>query len=250
MPIVGIARAPRDPRRDDGRDGLEHEREAARRLQRARVLDQALRLLRRPALRPETAQRGRRLRCQADVPHHRDAGRHDGHHAAQHRTGALELDRVGARLLDEADRVLDRGLVRDLERAERHVRHDERPPRAACDRAREHDHLVHRGRHGRVVSEDGHRGRVADEHDVGAGLVGQAARRRVVRGHHHDRLAPCLQLDELGDRQLARRGSTRGGCSRPGAHAFSSSGTLSIRRVDPTRTAAARTGGWKGAIAT
>ena len=40
--------------------------------------------------------------------------------------GALELHGVGARLLDEADRVADGVLVRDLERAERHVRDHER----------------------------------------------------------------------------------------------------------------------------
>ena len=45
--------------------------------------------------------------------------------------GALELDRVGARLLDEADRVSHRLVVGDLERAERHVGDDERTPGAA-----------------------------------------------------------------------------------------------------------------------
>ena len=52
--------------------------------------------------------------------------------ARERRPGALELDRVGAGLLDEADRVVHRLLVGDLERAEGHVGDDERPPRAAA----------------------------------------------------------------------------------------------------------------------
>ena len=58
-------------------------------------------------------------------------GLDDRRHARDHRAGALELDDVGAGLLDEADRVLDRLLVGDLERAERHVADDDRPARAA-----------------------------------------------------------------------------------------------------------------------
>ena len=57
---------------------------------------------------------------------------------------------------------------------------------------------------------------------------------------------------ELGDRQLARGGRAGCGCARAGAHdsSFESRGTLSIRRVVPTRTAAARMGGSNGATAT
>src|SRR5437762_8934410 len=42
-------------------------------------------------------------------------------HPRERRAGALELDRVGACLLDEPHGVLDRGLVGGLEGAERHV---------------------------------------------------------------------------------------------------------------------------------
>ena len=65
----------------------------------------------------------------------------------------LELHRVRARFLDEADRVPHRLLVRDLEGAERHVRDDERPPRSARHGAREHQHLVDGGGHRRLVAE-------------------------------------------------------------------------------------------------
>ena len=110
------------------------------------------------------------------------------------------------RLLHEAHRVLDGVLVGHLVRAERHVGDDERPPRTARHRAREHEHLVHRGRHGRVVAEHGHRRRVAHEDDVDAGLVGQPAARGVVGGDHHDRVAARLHLGQLGQRQLAGAG--------------------------------------------
>ena len=71
------------------------------------------------------------------------------------------------------------------------------------------------------MSEHGHRGGVADEHEVGARFVGEAASRRVVRGHHHDRLSPRLHLRELGDREPP--GCGRGGCGllRADAHCLS-----------------------------
>ena len=120
------------------------------------------------------------------------------------RPGALELDRVGARLLDEADRVLDRLLVGDLERAERHVADDDRMPGRARDRARQEQHLVHRHRHGRaLVAEHDHRGRVADEDHVDACVLGEPRAGRVVGGDHHDLLAAPLHLGELGQGQLS-----------------------------------------------
>ena len=69
-------------------------------------------------------------------------------------------------------------LVGDLVGAERQVGDDERPPCAPrVDRAREDEHLVHRRGHGRVVAEHDHRGGVADEDQVDAGGVGEAAAR-------------------------------------------------------------------------
>ena len=54
-----------------------------------------------------------------------DPGLDDRARARDHRPGALELDDVRARLLDEADRVPDGVLVGDLVRAERHVADDD-----------------------------------------------------------------------------------------------------------------------------
>ena len=131
MPIVGTASARVTRARNRRGHGLEHDREAAGRLERERVLDQPLRPLGRPALRLEAAEHGRRLRRQADVAHHRHARADDRARARDRRAAALELDRVGAALLDEPHRVPDGLLVRLLVRAERHVGDHERPLRAA-----------------------------------------------------------------------------------------------------------------------
>ena len=68
-------------------------------------------------------------------------------------------------------------LVGDLERAERHVRDDERTLRPAGDCSCEDEHLLHRRRDCRGVAEDGHRRGVADEHEIRARFVGQPRRR-------------------------------------------------------------------------
>ena len=218
MPIVGMCRAAGDARGHRRRHALEHEREAPGLLEGQRVLEQLPRLLGRAALGLEAAEHRRRLRRQPDVAHHGNARADERPYPREHRPRALDLHRVRAGFLDEAHGVLHGRLVRDLEGAERHVRDDERPPRAARHRPRQHDHLVHRRRHGRGVAEHRHRRRVAHEHDVHAGLVGQPAARRVVRGHHHDPLAALLHLRQLGQGQLARSGRGWCGLTRPGAH--------------------------------
>src|SRR5207244_2610243 len=88
--------------------------------------------------------------------------------------------------------------------------------------------------HGRRagVAEHDHRGGVADEDHVDPGVLGEARAGRVVGGDHHDLVATLLHSGEFGQRQLA------GG----DAHWRSPSRrTLSIKRVEPTRTAAERT---------
>ena len=185
------------------------------------------------------------------MAHHGHPRVDDRPDARQHRTCSFELHRVRTRLLHEADRVANRVLVGDLERAERHVRDDERALRTACDRSGEDEHLLHRRRHGGVVAEDGHRGGVADEHEIGARLVRESPAGRVVRGDHDDRLPARLHLGELRDRELP--GRRRRGSGLLGANAHHSSPsrtTLSMRRVEPTRTAPTRAGGSKSATST
>ena len=202
IPIVGIGQLGGDAAGDRGRHALEHDREAAGRLERPCVGDELAGLRRRPALGLEAAEHRRRLRRQADVAHHGHAGADDRAHAVERRARALELDGVHARLLDEAHGVAHRVLVGDLVGAEGHVGDDERPPRAARCGAREEEHVLHRGRDGGVVAEHGHGGGVADEDEVDARRIGEPAARVVVGGHHDDPLAASLHLGEVGERQL------------------------------------------------
>ena len=124
------------------------------------------------------------------------------------------------------------------------------PACPARHRARQHQHLLHRRRDRRVVTQHRHRGGVAHEDHVCARRVREPAGRGVVRGDHRDRRAALLHPEEIGDRQLAGGGGAVARRAGTCAHEASSRGTLSIRRVEPTRTAAARTGGSNGAIST
>ena len=109
----------------------------------------------------------------------------------------------------------DRVLVGDLVRAERHVADDERPLRAARDRARQEEHLVHRHRHGRVVAEHDHAAESPTRTMSTPAASASRALGRVVGGDHHDLLAAALHLGELGDRQLSRSRGVRAGIDRP-----------------------------------
>ena len=185
------------------------------------------------------------------MPHHRDPGVNDRPHAGQHATGTLELDGVGAALLDEANGVAHRVLVGYLVRAERHVANHQRPAHRARYRAGHEQHLVHGHRDGRFVAEDHHGGAVADQEDVHAGGFGQSCASCVVRGHHRDPGTGALHLRQLRQRQLGgnlRLPGTGVAAGHPSPSLFRR--TLSISRVDPTTTAAARVGPSRSAIAT
>ena len=119
-----------------GRDRLEDDREAARLLQRERVVEHLAGARRGAALGAVAAEHRRRLRRQPDVAHHRHAGAHDRAGALGGRAAALELDRVAARLLDEAVGGLDRLGVGGLVGAERQVADEQRRPQPAADGAR------------------------------------------------------------------------------------------------------------------
>ena len=150
---------------DRGGHSLEDDREAADRLQGERLLEQLDRTLRRLALGFVAAERGGRLRGEADVAHHRDAGADDRPRALYGGAAALELDGLAAGLLDQALGVLDGELVARLVAAHRHVADHERRLQAAPHGLAEHDHLLHRDRLGARVSEHDHRRRVADQDD-------------------------------------------------------------------------------------
>ena len=155
-------------------------------------------------------------------------------HAREHRPGALELHGVGAGLLDEADGVLDRVLVRDLKRAERHVGDDERPPRAAR-RPRGSSTSISSIVTGTVESWP--RTVIAAESPTRTrstpAVVGEPAARGVVGGDHRDLLAAALHLAQLGQRRACpgRACRVRACAAWCSCAAPPSRGTLSIRRV-------------------
>ena len=203
-------------------------------LERECVFEKLASLGRRSALCAETSEHRRRLWREPDVTHDRNTRSYQGEHAGDCGAGALDLHRVGAGLLQEVHAVSHRFLVGDLERAEGHVGHDERSSSPARDRAREHDHLSHRRRHRRLVSEHGHRRGIADEDDVDTGGVRNPAAGEIVRRDHHDRVAAPLHADEICERKLACSFGTAGHASSPSRR------TLSMSRVRPTRAAATR----------
>ena len=237
MPIVGIRSSLRDALRDRRGHGLEHEQERARGLGGMGVVQQAQRRLGGLALCAVAALRGRRLRRQPEVGDDRDAGAGQRADAREHRARALQLDGLRGGLLEEPPGGAQGVLVAHLVRHERQVGDHEGAPAGARDRRGQHEHLVHRGRHRRAVAEHGHRARVADEHEIDAGALGDAPGRVVVGRDHDQRAAVALGLRDLLQRQPA--GGFGSGRSR---HA-SSSDRLSIRRVVPRRAATSRMAG-------
>ena len=125
MPMVGIASAADDLRREVGGHALEHQREGARLLGLARRGEQPLARRLAAALHLEAAELVHRLRRQAEVRHHR----HLGGDQRAHHVGAVALDlhRLRAALLEEAQGVGDRLLGAEVERAVRHVGDEQRP---------------------------------------------------------------------------------------------------------------------------
>ncbi len=138
------------------------------------------------------------------MPHDGDPGLDDGVDGVAHVLAALELDAVGAALLEEAAGVPDRLLDRDLVGEERHVAHDEAVLARADDGLRVVDHLVERHGQGRLVPEEHVRERVADEDDLDARVVHRPRLHEVVGRDHGEALLLALQVAESGDRDALR----------------------------------------------
>ena len=108
--------------------------------------------------------------------HHRHLG--GGQGGDQLGPRALDLDRLRARLLDEADGVADRLLGPEVERAVGHVGHQQGALDAAADGPGVVEHLVHGHRQGVGVAEHDHGEGVAHQDDVDPGRVGRAPLRK------------------------------------------------------------------------
>ena len=141
--------------------------------------------------------------------HDRDAVRGESANGLDHLGAAFDLDRVHARLFQKTRRIAEGVGRAGLVGAERHVADEERPRRAARDRRGVPNHVVHRHRHGRGITEHHHAERVADQDHVYAGLLDETRERGVVCRHHRDALAVALHRDEVGDGDFlrGRRGS-------------------------------------------
>ena len=204
MPAPGADadRGNREPPRDRSRhrpwDALQNDCKAARRLKRDRVFVQLARLVPLATLGLVAAEDGGGLRGQADVAHHRDAGAPHGRRPAHGFAAALELDRVGPRLLDEAAGVSNSLLVRHLVAHERQVADHQRAVAAASNGTGEDQQLIHGGtdRGHRVVAKHVVRRRVADEHEVDAAPVDDPGGGMVVGRDHDDRVAADLHLGQ------------------------------------------------------
>ena len=188
MPIVGIVERRGHPRRDLGRAPLPaRSRNSPRASSALGVGEQPVGRGRRPALRVIAAEHRRGLRRQPDVTHHRHA-RGDNRGDARRCVPAPSILTASAPAsFTKPDRVGRRRARRrpgTRRTAGRRRRAAARAPRD--DRARQHQHLVHRDRRRRVQPEHRHRGGVADEDGVDAGAIGQARAGRVVRRDHRD----------------------------------------------------------------
>ena len=116
--------------------------------------------------------------------HHRDAGGSQGRDLIGDPLAALELDRVGAGLLEEAGRGREGLSGARLVAAERQVGHHQRVLGAAHHAADQRDQLVGRDRHGGVVAVDHVGGGITDQQHRDARLV-EGARGRVVVDREH-----------------------------------------------------------------
>ena len=153
---------------------------------------------RRLTLHFEPAELIHRLRRQADVPHHGNAGLDEFPHRLRRALAAFELHSAAAGLLHEPRRVLHRVLPAGLVAAERHIADDQCVLRAADYGLSVMQHVVHRHRQRRVITEDHHAERVANENDVSPAILDEPRGRTVVGRHHHDLRAIVLHLDDVG----------------------------------------------------
>ncbi len=127
-----------------------------------------------------------RLRRQANVAHHRDAGLYKSSDRVGHAYAAFELDRVRARFGHEATGVAQRLLGSNLERHKRHVGDDQRMRGTAHDGTRVVKHVIHGDGQCRIMAENDHPERIAHENRIDTSFIDQTRRRGVVRGDHDD----------------------------------------------------------------
>src|ERR1700737_1147682 len=128
---------------EDARNALEDDREGASVFQCLGVFEDLLRRLVTATLDTHATELVDELRRQSQMAHHRDAHRGQGFRVADDAPAALHLDGMDARLLKEATGIANRVLLGGVVGHEGHVADDQRVRRAADDRTRVTDHVVH-----------------------------------------------------------------------------------------------------------
>ena len=180
-----------------GGNFFQHQREAAQVLELLRVFEQFLGLGVFFGTHGVGAELVDALRREAQVAHHRDAGRENTLDAFPDFGAAFQLHGVGAAFLHDANGRAQRLARRALIRAKRHIHDHQRPLHGPHHGLRVVYHLVQGdGQRGFVA---GHhvRGGVADEQHVDAGPVEDAGHREVVGREHRDSLAPAFHGQQL-----------------------------------------------------
>ena len=189
-----------DDSADAPRHAFEHEHDGAGRGNGFRVVDDGLRLLRRVALHLVAADQAGRLRRQAKVADHRNAGVSHRLDLGDHRPAAFELHRFAPALFHEPHAVGDRLFGRHVVRPERHVADQHRVLHTAAHRAHEHEQLVEADRHRVRIAEHHVRRAVADKNRFDPRFVEQLRGGEIVGGEHGDLFAgslPFLQVTEI-----------------------------------------------------
>ena len=117
-----------------------------------------------------------------------------GAHGVRKARRAIQLDEVGATLLHESDRRAHRRLGPFLQRTERKVAADERPPGAAANRAAGQHHLVECDLELGSMAPEVDADRVADREHVDAGALGDRRQLILVGDDGDDLLSVALHL--------------------------------------------------------
>ncbi len=133
------------------------------------------------------------LRPQADVSHHRYAGRDQGTNRLGLIDTSFQLHGLAASFLENAARAFHRLVHAQVIGRKRHVDHNQRPLDRSADDLGVIDHFVQRHRQRRLVPLHDHRNRIADQHGFDSSGVDQPGRGIVVGRQHGDLLARRLE---------------------------------------------------------
>jgi hypothetical protein len=128
----------------------------------------------------ESAERAGGLRGQSDVAHHRDTGANNGGGSLGDLLTTLEFDGIGAALLQEAARILDRAACVNVVGEEWQIGDDMGPRCATSHRLCVVDDVIKRDRDGRIVTLDDHPERIADQQDLNSRLFREPGKGEIV----------------------------------------------------------------------